>query len=127
MKQSIYCCGCNAKVQARLTDGKEIYPHRSDLFDLPFWKCDQCGNYVGCHHKTARRTNPTGNIPTAELRALRVQIHSVIDPLWKSKKITRGSLYRKIGDHLGYVYHTGEIKSVDEANRVLEFVRGLRL
>ena len=28
----IYCCGCEDKVIARLTDGAEIYPHR---FDLP--------------------------------------------------------------------------------------------
>ena len=28
----IRCCGCGDKVQARLTDGSEIYPHRKDLF-----------------------------------------------------------------------------------------------
>jgi hypothetical protein len=121
----IYCCGCGCDVKARLTDGKEIYPHRADLYDLPFWKCDRCHNYVGCHHKTAQRTNPTGNIPTAEIRALRVQIHSIIDPLWKSGEISRGALYRKIGKYLGYVYHTGEIKSVKEAEKVIKFVKSL--
>ena len=36
----IYCCGCAQDVTARLTDGSEIYPHRLDLADIPFWVCD---------------------------------------------------------------------------------------
>lgn len=47
----IHCCGCGETVTARLTDGREIYPHRQDLSGLPFWKCDTCGNYVGCHRE----------------------------------------------------------------------------
>jgi hypothetical protein len=69
--RDIYCCGCESAVQARLTDGREIYPHRPDLADLPFWKCDGCGNHVGCHHKTNDRTRPLGNIPTPEIRIAR--------------------------------------------------------
>ena len=46
--REILCCGCGGeKVQARLTHGSEIYPHRKDLYSLPFWKCDACGNFVG--------------------------------------------------------------------------------
>ena len=91
----IYCCGCGCDVQARLTNGKEIYPHRMDLDEVPFWKCDKCGNYVGCHHKTKQRTSPTGCIPTSEIRALRVQIHNIIDPLWKSVKSVVGRCTEK--------------------------------
>jgi len=30
----IWCCTCQKDVQARLTDGREIYPHRHDLAAL---------------------------------------------------------------------------------------------
>jgi hypothetical protein len=32
----IYCCGCNKKVDARLTNGIEIYFHREDLQGFRF-------------------------------------------------------------------------------------------
>lgn len=44
--RTIFCCGCQTDVQARLTSGREVYPHRDDLASLPFWKCDGCGNTV---------------------------------------------------------------------------------
>lgn len=116
----IHCCECQVKVEARLTDGREIYPHRSDLYSLPFWKCDTCGNYVGCHHKTADRTRPLGVIPTPELKQARQRIHAVIDPLWKSGKISRGKLYREISGRIGWKYHTAAIRSVDEASNILD-------
>lgn len=80
---NIFCAGCAAEVDARLTDGGEIYPHRGDLAGLPFWKCDACGNYVGCHHKTKDRTRPLGRIPTVEVRRARRHCHEVFDPLWQ--------------------------------------------
>ncbi len=72
--RSIFCCGCKADVRARLTSGKEIYPHRSDLSSLPFWRCDGCGNFVGCHHKTKDRTRPLGCIPTPEIKEERQRV-----------------------------------------------------
>jgi len=68
----IWCCECSIKVKARLTDGSEIYPHREDLYSLPFWKCDQCGNFVGCHHKLKSNPNqPLGCIATRDIRKAR--------------------------------------------------------
>ena len=123
---NIYCCGCERKVLARLTSGKEIYPHREDLFALPFWICDGCKNYVGCHHKTKTPTRPLGNIPTKELREVRKKIHSVLDPLWKNKNFNRSAIYASLSTMLGYGFHTAEIKSVEEANKVLAYVEGLK-
>lgn len=127
----LWCCQCQADVQARLTDGREVYPHRLDLANLPRWKCDGCGNSVGTHHKTTDPTRPLGNIPSSELKRARMHIHSLIDPAWKSKRIRRGKLYAEIGRRLGYEYHTGEIKTVEEARRVyrvaLELMRELGL
>lgn len=114
----IYCCGCDEKIEARLTDGEEIYPHRQDLFDLPFWKCDTCGNYVGCHHKTANRTTPLGHIPTKEIMDARKKIHRLIDPVWQSGKMSRKELYAKLSEKLGWRYHTAKIRSIGEAREV---------
>lgn len=76
----IYCCNCGTDVEARLTDGSEVYPHRPDLHNLPFWKHDACGGVVGCHHKTKNRTAPLGCIPSREIKELRKQIHDKHNP-----------------------------------------------
>ena len=123
----IYCVPCAREVEARLASGREIYPHRPDLFSLPFWRCDICGGYVGCHHKTADRTRPLGCIPGRELMELRKQIHAIIDPIWRSKRMKRGKVYAKLGDALGREYHTGELRSVEEAQAVLRAARQLQV
>ena len=121
----IHCCGCNEKVEARLTDGGEIYPHRPDLKHLPFWKCDACGNCVGCHHKTKNTTQPLGCIPTPELKKARSHIHRILDPIWQSGKMKRREIYKRLSDKLGWKYHTGSIRSVEEAREVYKMVRDM--
>jgi len=123
MNREIRCCGCGKKVQARLTDGKEIYPHREDLADLPFWKCDACGNFVGCHHKTKNRTQPLGCIPTPEIKEARQHIHALLDPIWQSGKMKRQEIYKVLSDELGWKYHTAQIRSVEEARKVYRIVK----
>jgi hypothetical protein len=124
--KKLHCCGCLKKVNARLTDGKEIYPHRPDLYSLPFWKCDACGNFVGCHHKTKNRTNPLGDIPTKEIKNARQHIHKILDPLWQSGAFTRKEIYEKISLKIGREYHTAQIRSIEEARQVYEFIRELK-
>jgi hypothetical protein len=121
----IYCCGCAVEVNARLTDGTEIYPHRPDLSTLPFWQCDGCGNYVGCHHKTANRTQPLGCIPTPEIKQARSCIHKVLDPLWKTGALPRGKLYAMLSKRIGYQYHTGELRGIADARIVYAAVRDI--
>jgi len=119
----IRCCGCEKKVDARLTDGGEIYPHRPDLKSLPFWKCDACGNYVGCHHKTKNRTQPLGCIPTPEIKNARQHIHKLLDPIWQSGKMKRKEIYKILSDRLGWKYHTANIRSVEEAREVYRIIQ----
>lgn len=111
----IYCVGCATDVEARLTTGKEIYPHRPDLFSLPFWKCDSCFGFVGCHHKTSKRTAPLGCIPTKELKNARIHLHALIDPIWQSGVVKRRELYEEISKLVGWNYHTAKTRSVEEA------------
>lgn len=119
----IHCCACSGDVAARLTDGKEIYPHRTDLHRLPFWRCDSCGNFVGCHHKTANRTKPLGCIPTPEIKEARKRIHAEMDPIWRSGKVGRSAIYGAISAELGREYHTAELRSMDDVAKVLAVVR----
>lgn len=114
---TLWCCSCAEYVQPRLTTGAEVYPHRADLKELPFWRCDGCKNWVGCHHKTKNPTRPLGNIPSPELKTARGHIHALIDPLWKGGKITRSKLYAKMSKMLGWHYHTASLRTLDEARQ----------
>ena len=125
-KEFIYCCGCGETVEARLTSGKEIYPNRPDLKHIPIWKCDVCGNYVGCHRKTKNPVRPLGCIPTKNIRNARKRIHKLLDPLWGSGKIKRRTIYKKLSDKLGWQYHTAKIKSLEEAHRVYRILQEIQ-
>ena len=122
----IWCGNCQKKVRARLVHGDKVYPHRPDLYSLPFWECPTCENSVGTHHKSADPLKPLGVIATQEMKRARVTIHNLIDPIWHSRVMTRTQVYKYISTRLGYQYHTGELRSMTEANRVLEIVEQLR-
>ena len=119
----IYCCECDCLVEPKLLKGNDIYPHRKDLADLNFWKCPGCGNYVGCHNKTNNPTRPLGCIPTKEIKAIRQEIHKLLDPLWMFNTVPRKEIYKVLSAELGYTYHTANIKSVEEAEKVLKAVK----
>lgn len=123
MNRIIYCCACEQDVQAALTDGKEIYPHREDLYKLPFWVCHYCGNYVGCHYKTENKIKPLGCIPTKQIKLLRKEIHALLDPLWNGDKMLRKRLYKLLSGILGREYHTADIRTTREANQIIEFLK----
>lgn len=116
---TIFCIQCDKNVDARLTNGREIYPRRPDLYRLPFWICDVCKNYVGCHHKTRMRTAPLGCIATPKIFRLRHKIHAVIDPIWKKKKMRRKSIYIELTKVLGRQYHTADLRSEAECQKIL--------
>lgn len=123
----ITCCGCNQeKVEARLTNGEEIYPHREDLYDLPFWKCDTCDNFVGCHHKTSNRTQPLGCIPTKELRKMRSIIHRMLDPLWKYGNHKRKDVYGWLSNSTGKPYHTANLCSIEDCEEIIKLLAEFR-
>lgn len=119
----LWCCQCQKDVEARLTNGAEIYPHRPDLASQPRWKCDGCGNHVGTHHKTSEPTKPLGNIPSPELKRARIFIHDLIDPAWKNGMTSRKAIYAHLSKAIGREYHTGEIRTIEEARAVYSAAR----
>lgn len=123
---AIWCVGCNEEVRAELVHGDVVYPHREDLKDLPFWKCPKCGDTVGTHYKSADPLKPLGVIATRGMKILRRNIHSCIDPIWTNRIMTRTQVYKYISTRLGYQYHTGDIKTMAEAKRVLTIVEQLK-
>lgn len=118
----IYCCECEKQVDARFTNGQEIYPHRPDLFKLKFYKCDACGSKIGCHESNDR---PLGCMPNKVISNARSNIHRVMDPLWKSGKMSRNAVYRHISKKIGYNYHTGNVRTIKEATMVFRIVERL--
>lgn len=121
----IFCCSCKSDINARLTNGFDVYPHRSDLSSIPFWKCDDCGNFVGCHHKTSKPTQPLGHIPTPEIKNARQHIHRILDPLWQSGKYKRNEVYKIISKEVGWKYHTAKIRNIEEARLIYRFIKTL--
>lgn len=124
--REIECTGCHDMVEARLTNGKEMYPASPELADVPFWVCDTCGAFVGTHHKTKDRLKPLGSLATKEVKRWRMLIHQVLDPLWKDGKIERGHAYARISSALGHTYHTGEIYDEEEGEFVYGIVKAMR-
>ena len=115
------CPYCNQ--EAILTDGQEIYPHRPDLWDLPFYICRSCNAYVGCHPGT---TKPLGRLADKALRAAKSEAHRAFDPLWKSKQLgNRSQAYNWLANQLNIPKqdcHIG-MMDVDTCAQVIEVCR----
>lgn len=118
----LFCCKCGQDSQVQLTTGEETYPHRKDLYHKPFWQCIYCSNFVGCHPNT---TKPLGVIPTKTIKEYRKKIHSLLDPLWQSKKYTRKEVYHQLSIVLGREYHTADLRTIEECKNIERTLRTL--
>lgn len=106
---------------ARLTDGREVYPHRPDLFAKAFYVCTPCDARVGCHPGT---TNALGRLANAELRAAKQSAHAAFDPLWRSGPLKRKDAYYRLSKALGIPFgdcHIGMF-DVETCRRVVALV-----
>lgn len=90
-------CDYCQKQSERVT-GKEIYPHRKDLFEKTFYRCVPCSAYVGCHPGTQRAL---GRLANSALRAAKQKAHAAFDPLWKTGGLRRGYAYMLLAKALG--------------------------
>lgn len=83
---------------AVLVTGEVMYPHRPDLHQKKFWRCEPCAAWVGCHDGT---TNPLGRLADAELRAAKSAAHAAFDPLWtRPGGMRRKDAYKWLADQL---------------------------
>jgi hypothetical protein len=115
---------------ARLTNGAEIYPHRTDLAHKRFWKCDPCAAFVGCHPpKDSERggmgdgTVALGRPANHELRNLRKAAHAAFDPMFRESagRVSRRDAYTWLAGQLGMSYsecHIGHFTAL-QCQRVL--------
>lgn len=114
------CIKCNyCGNDAALVSGKEIYPHRPDLYSLQFWSCSPCKAWVGCH----KRSNavPLGRLANAELRREKTAAHAAFDPIWKSGRKSRRGAYEWLSKRLSIPFkdcHIGMF-DVDTCKRVV--------
>lgn len=95
-KHDVRCEYCNR--QAERVTGKAIYPHRPDLHQKSFWRCQPCAAYVGCHPGT---WTPLGRLANAALRRAKSAAHAAFDPLWKTKRMSRSDAYGWLAAELG--------------------------
>lgn len=82
-------CYCGS--DASLRDNSLIYAGKS-YGNGKAYICNrfpECRGSVGTHPDG----KPLGTIPDSETKKLRIQVHALIDPLWKGKKKKRGSVY----------------------------------
>ena len=115
----IFCVEFDEDVRAKMVSGNIVYPRSRQLAHDKFWMCNSCKNFVGCHKNANKnKLKPLGVIANKELKQARIVIHELIDPIWKEEKLKRGEVYALISSQLGYPYHTGDLRSLDEARRV---------
>lgn len=99
----LFCVNCQKEVLAE-------YENNS-------WKCPHCNNSVGCHKGTNR---PLGCIPSPELRLKRIELYSLMEPLFS--KISKLKLLKLLSEKLGYKFHLHQVKSIKECERVIDLV-----
>ena len=109
---------------SRLTRGREVYPHRADLRQKPFWLCDGCGAFCGCHPNT---TAPLGLPADAETRNLRQRVHALLDPRWRlatNRSEARSHAYAEMGTALGLSSRNCHVGRFDAnlCRRAIEFL-----
>jgi hypothetical protein len=89
-------CSCGGTVA--LTYGRDLFPARFDLADVPFWECRSCKRRVGCHTGT---TEPMGQLADDRTRRARAMAHKAFDPLWVTGPFKRHQAYTWLAEKLG--------------------------
>jgi hypothetical protein len=116
--KKIICQYCSN--EAKEVTGKEIYPHRKDLYNLKFYQCEPCNAYVGCHRKSGV---PFGTLANANTRKARNKAHAHFDKFWKGRKMDRKDCYILLSHFMGISVkktHIGNF-NVEQCGMVLEF------
>jgi hypothetical protein len=106
----ITCPYC--KQPARFVTGREVYPHRRDLWTGKYYLCRPCGAWVGTHKKTGK---PFGRLANFALRTIRSKAHAAFDPIWKEGPTSRKDAYWWLSRALGIEFEACHIGDFDQA------------
>lgn len=101
LKHDMLCPYC--KKEAKFGPNEEFYGKRYGKSYLCYY-CLDCRAYVGTHNNTEK---PLGTMANTSLRKMRQHVHGILDPLWKSGKMSRRSVYQMLSDKLGRDVHVG--------------------
>jgi hypothetical protein len=98
MVGAVVCDYCSQP--APLVTGKEVFPHRPDLWEKKFYQCKPCDAHVGCHPAAATKgggmgdgTVPLGRLANPELRRAKTAAHAAFDPIWRTGPLKRREAY----------------------------------
>ena len=89
------CPYCQGPVKK--TTGAFVYPGRLDLANKVIFICQPCDARVGTHPDG----RPLGELANKKLRELRMKVHSLLDPMWRSGPATRREAYSGLAHALG--------------------------
>nr|DAV53527.1 MAG TPA: zinc finger domain-containing protein [Caudoviricetes sp.] len=115
--EKIWCVTCNKYVDAELGLYGDIFPNRLEKAKLPIWICPMCGNYVLTHSKTYR---PVGVIGNKQIRIFRLAIHKQLGKACQDSTLTIRDCYGVMSAVLGYKFHSGKLKTINEALKALK-------
>lgn len=117
---------------AVLVTGDKIYPHLLQLHNRKFWLCAQCKAYVGCYNKGVNITNvgksdgtyPLGSLANAELRKWRTKVHSILNPILKTKDMRRKDIYKMLAKYLNIrISHCHiALLNIEQCQNAIEFL-----
>lgn len=93
----VWCNYCRRP--AELYSGREVYPHREDLFQRRFWVCWPCQAWTGCRQE-GDLSAPLGPLANEELRQARYEAHQAFETLWKTGEMTREQAYAWLAEAL---------------------------
>ncbi|KIL72035.1 zinc-finger-containing protein [Bacillus badius] len=94
--------------QAVFLTSKEFYGRD---YGSNVYLCRPCDAYVGTHGNTK---NPLGTMATPEVRRWRKAAHSIFDPLWRSREMSRSTAYRWMQEAMGLSSKEAHIALFDE-------------
>ena len=118
----IVCPYCDQ--EAKFMSSKEFYgkDYKSNLY-----VCKPCDAYVGTHGESKKAL---GSLANKELRAKRMEVHRLFDPLWKGrwKKMSRSEAYTWLRDQMGLSYEEGHIGmfNIDQCNEIIGKLKKFR-
>jgi len=87
------CTYCGEKVILTTNDyiyGRRYYKQSKYSQNCNCYVCVACKASVGTH---ADGTTPLGRLANAKLKVLKMQAHSLFDPIWQSGEMRRGEAY----------------------------------